>query len=202
MTLLSISDLKNRRSDQLSGGQKRRLNLAIGLLNKPKLLFLDEPSAGMDPQSRNILWNTIEEMGKDQNITIILTTHLMETAERLSDRVAIIDHGKIQAIGTPDELKKKYSDGDVVELEYNPDTPLDKIAEMNDILKSTFGLEAIIITDNKVKITNSDGISILLKISELLNETDNKSVIKQLSLHESSLEDVFIRITGSELREG
>ncbi|MHA2172754.1 MAG: ATP-binding cassette domain-containing protein, partial [Candidatus Kariarchaeaceae archaeon] len=120
LELLLIDDLRDRKSGELSGGQKRRVNLAIGLLHSPQILFLDEPSAGMDPQSRNILWETIEKLAEIEGMTIILTTHLMETADRLADRVAIIDHGEIQVVDTPNNLKKDLET--VISLIYSSKT--------------------------------------------------------------------------------
>ncbi|MCH8909022.1 MAG: ABC transporter ATP-binding protein [Candidatus Heimdallarchaeota archaeon] len=201
MNLLQIDDLKNRRSDKLSGGQKRRLNLAIGLIHKPEILFLDEPSAGMDPQSRNILWESIEKMAGNEKITIILTTHLMETAERLSDRIAIIDHGKIQAIDTPQGLKKKYGVGDIIELEYNADATEETINSLNRQIVEKFGADVTRLKDAKLSISSLDGVNTLIDLSRLIEEKESKSAIKLLSIHESSLEDVFIKITGTELRE-
>jgi ABC-2 type transport system ATP-binding protein len=108
--LLRFVGLWERRNDKVkvfSGGMKRRLEIARGLVHHPKILFLDEPTIGLDPQTRNFLWKYIKQLNKKEKMTVFLTTHYMEEAEKISDRVAIIDHGKIVAIGTPDELKKK-----------------------------------------------------------------------------------------------
>lgn len=108
--LLKIVELWDRKDDlvkQFSGGMKRRLEIARGLLHHPKILFLDEPTTGLDPQTRNHMWQYIRELNKSENITIFFTTHYMEEAEKIADRIAIIDHGKIVAEGTSSELKKK-----------------------------------------------------------------------------------------------
>lgn len=108
--LLKLVELWERKDDlvkHFSGGMKRRLEIARGLVHHPKILFLDEPTIGLDPQTRNFLWNYIKNMNKKEGMTIFLTTHYMEEAERISDRVAIIDHGKIVNIGTPNEIKKQ-----------------------------------------------------------------------------------------------
>jgi len=108
--LLKFVGLWERRNDQVkvfSGGMKRRLEIARGLVHHPKILFLDEPTIGLDPQTRNFLWRYIKELNKKEKMTVFLTTHYMEEAEKISDRVAVIDHGKIVAMGTPAELKKK-----------------------------------------------------------------------------------------------
>lgn len=108
--LLAFVDIWDRRHDlvkQFSGGMKRRLEIARGLLHHPKILFLDEPTLGLDPQTRNHMWSYLEELNKSEGITVFFTTHYMEEAQRIANRIAIIDHGKIVAIGTVDELKKQ-----------------------------------------------------------------------------------------------
>lgn len=108
--LLKIVELWERRKDQVkkfSGGMKRRLEIARGLLHHPKILFLDEPTLGLDPQTRSLIWNYIKGLNQSEGTTIFLTTHYMEEAERVTHRIAIIDHGKIIVQGTPDELKKQ-----------------------------------------------------------------------------------------------
>jgi ABC-2 type transport system ATP-binding protein len=107
--LMKLVELWDRRNDQVktfSGGMKRRLEIARGLIHHPKILFLDEPSIGLDPQTRNFLWNYIKKMNKKENMTVFLTTHYMEEADKIADRVSIIDHGKIIKTGSPSELKK------------------------------------------------------------------------------------------------
>jgi len=107
-SLLHTFDLWDRRNDQMkkySGGMKRRLEIARGLLHTPKILFLDEPTLGLDPQTRNQLWTTVRKLNEEERVTVFLTTHYMEEAERVAQRIAIIDHGKIVAQGTPGELK-------------------------------------------------------------------------------------------------
>jgi ABC-2 type transport system ATP-binding protein len=111
-SLLKLVELWNRRDEQVktfSGGMKRRLEIARGLIHHPKILFLDEPTLGLDPQTRNFLWGYIKEMNKKEKMTVFLTTHYMEEADKISDKIAIIDKGKIMQIGTPDEIKKQTS---------------------------------------------------------------------------------------------
>lgn len=108
--LLKFVQLWERKDDQVkhfSGGMKRRLEIARGLLHHPRILFLDEPTLGLDPQTRNLIWEHVKDLNEQEQITVFLTTHLMEEAERVADRVAIIDHGKIVALGTPEELKEQ-----------------------------------------------------------------------------------------------
>jgi ABC-2 type transport system ATP-binding protein len=107
LKFVGLWDRKNDKVKVFSGGMKRRLEIARGLVHHPKILFLDEPTIGLDPQTRNFLWNYIKELNEKEGMTVFLTTHYMEEAEKISNRVAVIDHGKIIAIGTPNELKKK-----------------------------------------------------------------------------------------------
>src|SRR5436190_3516611 len=110
--LLKLFELWDRRKDYVktfSGGMKRRLEIARGFLHTPKILFLDEPTLGLDPQSRNQLWTHVTNLNKAENVTVFLTTHYMDEADRVADRIAIIDHGKIVAEGSPDELKQQTS---------------------------------------------------------------------------------------------
>lgn len=198
LDLLEMKELENRRADQMSGGQKRRLNLAIGLLQKPKLLVLDEPAAGMDPQSRNILWESIEHMAKEEGITIILTTHLMETVDRLSDRVAIIDKGEIKVIGTPQELKDMYGSGDTIEFEFDPTLDEEMLIK---IVKHIQSSTDILVHGHCIKTLATDGVMAIGDLVAKITSKFDKSVIAKITMHENTLEDVFIHITGRELRE-
>ena len=107
LKLLELWDRRNSLVKEFSGGMKRRLEIARGLVHHPKILFLDEPTTGLDPQTRNHVWNFVKQLNKDEKMTVFFTTHYIEEAERNCERVAIIDHGKIIAEGTPEELKKK-----------------------------------------------------------------------------------------------
>jgi ABC-2 type transport system ATP-binding protein len=109
MKLFELWDKRGKKVKEFSGGMKRRLEIARGLLHTPKILFLDEPTLGLDPQSRNQLWNHVKQLNKTEHVTVFLTTHYMDEAERVADRIAIIDHGKIVAMGTPVELKAQTS---------------------------------------------------------------------------------------------
>jgi ABC-2 type transport system ATP-binding protein len=192
--LLHLVGLEDRRDDivkTFSGGMRRRLEIARGLLHHPAVLFLDEPTLGLDPQTRNHLWQYIADLSREKGITIILTTHYMEEADRLCNRVAIIDHGKIIALDTPQNLKDGIG-GDVVTIK-TPDP------------------EAIVATLNEPWITHLEQhngkVTISLKNAEqhvstivtLLNR--GKIEIDQLSIHKPTLEDVFLYFTGKTIRE-
>ncbi len=200
MKLLEIDKHEKKRAENLSGGQKRRLNLAIGMLHTPRILFLDEPSAGMDPQSRNILWNTIEKI-VNEDVTIILTTHLMETADRLADRVAIIDQGEIKVDDTPENLKRDYGTGSVIEINLNSDISDNSLIKLQNVLVSVYGENQVFQRNKTLKITTNNNIDELIETYKLVDTTIGKSFIKNISLHEGTLEDVYLRVTGSELRE-
>src|SRR3954469_23871255 len=117
LTLFELWDRRDARVKTFSGGMKRRLEIARGLLHTPKILFLDEPTLGLDPQSRNQLWTHVKHLNETEGVTVFLTTHYMDDAERVAHRIAIIDHGKIVAQGTPDELKKQTG-GDSLEAAF------------------------------------------------------------------------------------
>ena len=198
LDLLQISEIKNRKSSDLSGGQKRGVNLAMGVLNDPKLLFLDEPSAGMDPQSRRVLWDSIRRLVDTKDMSIILTTHLMETADKLSDRIAIIDHGEIKIVDTPKNLKEKFGTGEIIQVQLDEEVN----GRFEEILKQlSLQYEDVNVRKSTFRIGSEDAIDDLSGVLEIIKSFVSKEEIKQISINETTLEDVFIKITGSELRE-
>ncbi len=198
--LFHLTELKKRRAGKLSGGQKRRLNLVLGMLHSPKILFLDEPSAGMDPQSRNILWENVERLSKEEGITIILTTHLMEVADKLCDRILIIDYGKIIASGTPDELKSTFGAEEVIELQIAENLESKKSESFIEKLRKDFS--KVTFLENTVKIFTKKGTSLITEVVEIAVKLGITDSIENLQLRGSTLEDVFIGLTGKTLREG
>lgn len=170
---------------------KRRINIAAALLHEPKILFLDEPTVGVDPQSRNRIFEIIERL-KSEGLTIIYTTHYMEEVERLCDRIAIIDEGRIVGQGTQEELKKTIGEEEIVELDFAT-SEKKKIEELKTILP--FEAE---ITNNKVTIKcdkNKDLKEVLDQVSKLdLNIID-------INFLAPNLERVFLHLTGKELRD-
>jgi ABC-2 type transport system ATP-binding protein len=192
--LLNLVELFDRRNDivkTFSGGMRRRLEIARGLLHHPAVLFLDEPTLGLDPQTRNHLWKYIEDLAKEKNITIILTTHYMEEADRLCDRIAIIDHGKIIALDTPARLKESIG-GDVVTIQ-SPDT-----SKISTALSVPW-IKRLETHDGEVILTLENAEQHLSMIVTRLNE--EKVSITSISVHKPTLEDVFLSFTGKTIRD-
>ena len=190
---LFLKDKMDEKISNLSGGMKRRMNIAMATIHNPKIIVLDEPSEGLDPQSRRLLWDYIKYQKKIGN-TIILTTHLMDEADKLSDRIAIIDYGKLLKLDTPENLKKSIGEGDIVEFEV--DTINDNIEKR---LESIDEIKSIVISDNKITIRLLNSIRKLQYILRILEEENLR--IKDISIRQNTLEDVFIELTGRTLRE-
>jgi len=192
-SLIKLVDLEDKRNEQykkLSGGLKQRLGVAMALVNDPEIVFLDEPTGGLDPKARHEVWNVIRGL-KKQGKTVFLTTHYMEEAEVLSDTVTIIHKGKIVATGTPEELITRYGQRNLLILK-NTDKAAVPLIE-------TLGLEANFDSDaGDVKVTLSRG----LDVSEIVRALTLKQIVfGELQLKRSSLEDVFLNLTGEMLRE-
>jgi ABC-2 type transport system ATP-binding protein len=193
--LLKVVELIDKRDElvkNLSGGMKRRLEIARGLLTRPKVLFLDEPTIGLDPQTRYSVWDYIKKVNKE-GVTIFLTTHYMDEADQLSDVINIIDNGEIIAKGTSNSLKDEIGK-DMIYLETEKDEKstkiLKKISEIKKIKSSSKGL---------VISLNVEGSRFLPK---LIKKIENEGIeIKSVNLKKPSLDDVFIHFTGHELRE-
>ena len=193
---LGLAERRDK-SKNFSGGMKRRLNMAINMIMNPEILFLDEPTAGLDPQARHVVWDYIGEV-KQQGRTIILTTHDMHEAEILSDRVIIIDNGKIIAVGTPDELKEKYSERNVLEIKFKDDS---KIEDLKEKLKPLEFVKEILVNEDKSASIFFDGG--IINFTKILNQeivTDVKE-LEMMNLRQNTLEDVFLKLTGRRLRD-
>lgn len=180
----NITELLNRPYGKLSGGQRRRCDIARALLNTPKILFLDEPTTGLDPQTRKNLWEVITTIQKTYNTTIFLTTHYMEEAAE-ADYVIVIDHGKIVAKGTPIELKDKYS--------------MDRLMIDTDDPQSVYEL----LDNNKIRYEKEEPIKIMLNstMDALVIIDLCRLYIKGFEVIRGTMDDVFIAITGKDLRE-
>jgi ABC-2 type transport system ATP-binding protein len=178
-----------------SGGMRRRLEIARGLVHKPKVLFLDEPTIGLDPQSRRVIWGLLADLRKGSELTVSLTTHYLDEAEALCDRVAIIDQGQIVALGTTQELKSRVPGSDTVELSLKVPLPEPRLAQ----LKALPGVRDVEPTPQGLRVRADGGAALLPRIIETLREAGIE--VTDANLQRISLEDVFIRFTGRSLRE-
>ncbi len=188
-----LSDRASQYPNSLSGGLAQRLQIARAIAHRPKVLFLDEPSAGLDPQSRIAMWEAVQGL-RGEGITVVLTTHYMEEADELCDRLAIIDHGKILIEDTPSALKASLGGDKIVDLKLGS---LERAGEMLARLLGVEGVSSAEVTETGVRVfaKNEDGI-----ITKIVNASDGFGV-RDLSTTDPSLETVFIKMTGRELRE-
>ena len=194
---LGLDEKKNAQARTLSGGMKRRLNLAMALVHDPEIIVLDEPEAGLDPQSRVQVREYIKCLA--QNKTIILTTHNMDEADRLADRVAIIDHGKLLVLDTPKSLKQQVGEGDVLEISLMSEDRNQDIQEIEGDLHSLNNNLQISILNKILTIRALDVVNLLSQILDTLRLKGFK--VGEVRLRQNTLEDVFIQLTGRSLRE-
>ena len=186
LELVGLTEAADRRVKAYSGGMKRRLDLGLSLVNSPEVLFLDEPTTGLDPGSRRVLWDEIKRL-RDSGVTIILTTQYLEEADELADRIAIIDEGLVVAEGTSNELKASIG-GDVVTLSFNSERELALAKEL---------FPESIQEKNELRITVEDGAS---KIPSYINElTVNSIEVSSVTASKPTLDDVFLNVTGYRL---
>lgn len=183
-----LEEKRNSKTDDLSGGMKRRLTIARALVNEPDILMLDEPTTGLDPQARHVLWDRLFRL-KEQGVTLVITTHYMDEAEQLCDRLVVMDKGKIMAEGSPAELIKNYSSKEVLEVRFGSSqnkSAAKKISNLGDRME---------VLPDRILIYTENGEKILEKIVKL-----GLKPITSL-VRRSSLEDVFLRLTGRSLVE-
>jgi ABC-2 type transport system ATP-binding protein len=192
---IGLVDKAKNRVKTYSGGMKRRVNIGVGLLHKPRLLFMDEPTVGIDPQSRRAILDTVKDLNK-QGMTVLYTTHYMEEAAELSNRVGIIDHGELIALGTQDELTKQVGQTDTLILHISENEDADALANslknMSDVLEATT-------TDHDVSIITPSAENILASVVSKANERGIK--IRSIDIREPNLEAVFLHLTGRALRD-
>lgn len=191
--LVELNEKLNERTKNLSGGMKRRLEIARGLMTRPRVLFLDEPTIGLDPQTRLRIWDYIKSVN-EEGTTIFLTTHYMDEADMLSDRIEIIDRGKIITSGTADSLKNTLGE-DMIYLETKDDDraveAAKKVAEVSQAKRTAKGLELIL---------SSDGAKAMPKVLRSIEKEDIG--ILSVKMKKPSLDDVFVHYTGREIRDG
>jgi ABC-2 type transport system ATP-binding protein len=201
--LLDLVDLAadaDRPAGSYSGGMRKRLDLATGLVHRPQLLFLDEPTTGLDPQTRAGLWGYLERLNKEEGLTIFLTTHYLEEADRLCDRLAIIDHGQIIASGSPAELKAEIG-GDVITLAFRGDgnQGASQRQAALAVLRDKPFLKSLAESDGRLVITADQGGRVL---PQVLRDLDDAGlVVEDLTLTRPTLDDVFLKYTGERIRE-
>ena len=183
-----LSERAKAKVDDLSGGMKRRLTIARALINDPRILLLDEPTTGLDPQARHILWDRLFRL-KEQGTTLVLTTHHMDEAEQLCDRLVVVDKGQIMAEGTPAALIRQHSSREVLELRFGSDLNADAGERL-----AGFGDRVEVLPD-RVLVYSADGDAQLARIPQI-GLTPMTSLVRR-----SSLEDVFLRLTGRSLIE-
>lgn len=191
---VQLTEKKNARVGGLSGGQKQRLAMACALVGDPHLLFLDEPTTGLDPQARRHLWDLVEDL-KSAGRTIILTTHYMEEAERLCDRVAVMDHGRVISVGTPRELIASIGAEHIVEFAVDPVTDNLRI----EALQTLEGVRCTRLDSGRVQLSVSELHKSVPEIFDALADRGIK--LTEFRTHSATLEDVFVSLTGRNLRD-
>lgn len=196
--VLEAVDLTKWRGAQtktLSGGMRRRLEIARGLVHNPRIFFLDEPTTGLDPVSRIAVWEMLNNLKKTRHLTMLITTHYMEEADRLCDRIAIVDHGTLVALGTPVELKQSVPGSNVVEVQFAHESDewkgrLEKLADVTEVQSQSAGVYRILTSNG------SQTTSHLVEMTNAMGEQLNS-----LSVQNTSLDDVFVHYTGRQLRD-
>lgn len=192
LKVVKLEDAADRKVDTYSGGMRKRLELAEGLIHHPKILFLDEPTLGLDIQTREIIWEYIRRIREENHMTVFLTTHYLEEADSLCDRIAIIDEGEIKIIGTPDELKASLG-GDAI------DVFIEDEADRTDALKAMENVTGVTRKDDEYRIMTKDGETMMTDV--LAKAGAERWRIKSISLHRPSMNQVFLKYTGKSLRD-
>ena len=177
-----------------SGGMKRRLEIVRALVSEPRVLFLDEPTTGLDPQARAAVLEYVKRIHKEQDITLVITTHYLDEAENLCDRLAIVDHGEVVAEGTPTELKRKVSGGDIIEADFAllPQVALDAMKRADFVL----GIKK---RDGGLTILVKNGAEAVPRLVSLVDSSGGK--LRTITLRELTLDDVFLEVTGRSISE-
>ena len=192
---IGLTDKAKDRVKTYSGGMKRRVNIGVGLLHKPRLLFMDEPTVGIDPQSRRAILDTVKDLNK-QGMTLLYTTHYMEEAEELSHRVGIIDHGEMIAIGTQKELTQQVGEAETLILHVGENDDSESLAKT---LKDIQGVQQATAVDHEVSIVCAEAEDVLASVVTKANDRGIK--IRSIDIREPNLEAVFLHLTGRALRD-
>jgi ABC-2 type transport system ATP-binding protein len=195
LDLISLKDRANGRVGTFSGGMKRRVNIGVGLLHRPSIIYMDEPTVGIDPQSRRSILDAVKELNR-QGMTVLYTTHYMEEAQELSSRVGIIDHGKLIALGTQDELTELVGEHETLRLHLNDDQSGEVLAES---LRSVPGIIQASSIDHQVVLVVPQAEEALVPAITRANELGVK--VRSVDIQEPNLETVFLHLTGRALRD-
>ena len=194
LEFVQLADRADSRVDDLSGGMRRRLTIARALINQPEILILDEPTTGLDPQARHLVWDRLYRL-KREGVTLIITTHYMDEAEQLCDRLVVMDHGTIVAEGTPRELIDAHSTREVVELRFDDDGDGDASGDGGRVARLGDLAERVEVLPDRVLLYVDDG-------DDVLSTVHREGIVPASALvRRSSLEDVFLRLTGRTLVE-
>jgi len=193
LSLLGLTDAANRLARTFSGGMQRRLDLAMGLVHRPRLLFLDEPSSGLDPESRRTMWREVERLSREERITVLLTTHYLEEADRLAGRVAIIDRGLIVGQGAPETLKGRLK-GDLVTARL---VRAEDVEQARQQMAGLQGVHEVIVEDGRIHARVDNGAKAVPQIVGALNGFD----IADVTMSRPTLDDVYLSLTGRSFSE-
>lgn len=194
LELADLSDFRNSPAGTFSGGMKRRLETVKSLMHAPQILLLDEPTTGLDIQNRTKIWALLRKINKEQNVTILLTTQYLDEADQLCNRIGIIDHGKLIALGTPAELRQKTGLSTIVDVSAEKED-LEKIAN---IFKKV-GLEPQVLSNKVTAPGGTKPVEKLERLMKLLSES--KMEVHSVNMHEPTIDDVFLKLTGSDVRD-
>ncbi len=192
LKLVELTDFKDKRVETFSGGMRRRLELACGLVNRPKILFLDEPTLGLDVQTRTATWNYIRTLKKEFGMTLFMTTHYLEEADSLCDRIAIIDHGKIIVVGQPEELKRSLG-GDIITIGIKEDV------DVSDLISKVENVKEVKKENGSYRVKAEYGEVTAPSIIETLRKKGY--TVAKLSLTEPTLNEVYLEYTGKSMRD-
>jgi ABC-2 type transport system ATP-binding protein len=194
LDIVQLADRQKDRVETYSGGMKRRINIAVGLLNQPRLLILDEPTVGVDPQSRNSILETLKELNR-QGMTLLYTSHYMEEVEFLCSHIAIIDHGKVIADGTQKDLRLQAGNKDIISVQL--------LREADDVVRDRLsampGVDTLELRDKTIHIATNQGRSLLAGIISALD--DAGCPVSTIDVKEPNLEDLFLNLTGTSFRD-
>jgi ABC-2 type transport system ATP-binding protein len=194
LAAVELSDWRHAQVKNLSGGMRRRVEIARGLVHEPRIFFLDEPTTGLDPVSRVAVWEMLQKIKSERDLTILLTTHYMDEADKLCDRIAIVDHGELKALDAPLKLKMSIPGKNTLEVSFSTMPPgwLEELERLPDV-------ESVTGHDNVFKIVSSNGPATLLALME---KAQSRAIgVLSLSVQSTTLDDVFVHYTGRALRD-